>query len=216
MPQIRLMQTETRAGALPVACLICGGPVAGHVRKLFVWRPNWLYLLAVLNWLTLPILPISIMLFIIRIFNVRRMVVECPMCARHSSYFAWRGFLIYAPFTVLTVAALAQVFFIVAGALRGPQFGFLLLVTALLLLGCGTIGWVVRRLGVGAIEITDEWIVLNNVHPVFAEQLRLSRLEMRQARRDFGWEEYDPYPRAALGEAGNDAHLGANSSRARR
>src|SRR5262245_720122 len=211
MSRIRLIQTETRAGALPVVCMICGGPVATYVRKLFVWRPNWLYVLAVLNWLTLPILPISLTLFIIRIFNVRRMTVECPVCARHSSYFAWRGFLIYAQSTVLVVAPLVHVSFMVVGALRGPGFVFFLLITALLLLGCGIVGWVVRRLGVVALEITDEWIVLTNVHPAFAEQLRLSRLELQRARGDLGWEEYDPYPRAPAQDAGNGSVRKANS-----
>jgi hypothetical protein len=197
MPRIRLMQMETRAGALPVVCMICGGPVAAHVRKMFAWRPRWLLALSALICFTLPLIPISLTLLIIEIFNVRRMTVECPMCARHTGYFAWRGFVIYAPILSLTVAVVVEVVLLAMDVVQGPGFVLLLLLTGLLFAASAVVGWVVRRMSVAAIEITDEWIVLNNVHPAFAEQMRLSRLDLQRTQTHPGWEEYDPYPRAA-------------------
>jgi hypothetical protein len=204
---------------MPAACMICGGPVATHVTKMFVTRPKWTSIFFFLSAFgcvvffflilaagaggigmalgicaCLPLLVGMIAFAVIGTISTRRMAVECPMCERHRGYWVWRGFWVYGTLMVLTIAAIVQAVLALTDSIRGSATAILFLCSCVLALVWAVGSIAIQHFSLKAVAITADDIILTPVHAAFLEQVRLGRSNTG-TQRDLGWDEYDPYPR---------------------
>ena len=192
MARVRLLLSETRAAAMPPACIICGRPMAAHVTKMFIWRPKWASLGCIAFFFCLPL---ALILLTIDWLYHRRMTVDCPMCERHRHYWARRGFWLYGPLSVLAIATTTFAALVLTEVIPGQAFVCTFVSGGALFLLWALSAILIQRNSLRAVEITADDITLEPVHSTFVEMLRLSRFDVK-ARPDLGWEDYDPYPRA--------------------
>lgn len=192
MPRVRLLSSEVRAGAMPPTCIICGGPAAAFVPKQFVWRPKWISIGFLL--LVITLIP-AIVIVILGVIRTRRMTVDCPVCDRHRSYWAWRGFWTYAPLLVLAVTTVVMAVLAINERIPGRVFPFVFLTTAFVFIVWGVTASFIQRTSLKAVEITNDDITLARVHARFLDQIRLARVQIKNRCGVSGWEDYDPYPR---------------------
>jgi len=193
MARVRIPLSRTKASQLPPVCIVCGAAVDARVAKLFSWRPgflSWGFWLG-LFFCQLVALAIAIVGFI----STRRVLVECPVCERHRSHWAWRSFWTTAPLLVITATDLTVSILIVTTALSPWEaFSYLLFGTAFAIIVWAIIAKTIQLSGVRVDEITEDDVRLTGVDAGFAELLRFEYRHDRTAP-DFGWEDYDPYPR---------------------
>jgi hypothetical protein len=193
MARVRIPLNRTKASQLPAVCIVCGADVDAHVAKLFSWRPGFLSLGF---WLGLFMCPaVALAIAIVGFLSTRRVKVECPVCERHRSHWSWRAFWTTAPLLVITAADLAvSVLILTTAFLTWDAFSYLLFGTAAAIGIWAVFAKILQNTSVRVDEITDDDIRLTGVDPGFADLLRYERDHDRSAP-DFGWEDYDPYPR---------------------
>jgi len=192
MARVRIPLNRTKASQMPPACMICGGPVDTHVARLFTWRPPFLSLGFLVS--VFFCFPVAIAILVVGFVSTRRVTVECPVCERHRGYFAWRGFWMTAPLLVITSADLTVGLLIVTRVLPEEAFVFLLGGTAAAILVWASLATVLQRTGVRCDEISPDDVRLSGIDRAFADLLHYEH-GRRKSAPDYGWEEYDPYPR---------------------
>ncbi|MFL5340644.1 MAG: hypothetical protein ACJ8F7_10880 [Gemmataceae bacterium] len=198
MTRLRLYKEETRPGVLPLICLVCGRPAVVHVPRTFSWSRPWasFILLVVLVFVCFPV---GIALVLASVLQTRRMTVDCPLCARHRNYWAWRSSWVVLPLLVLASVVIALAILMMMEHLPLDLF-FPVLLTTIVLLGVWTITAVLlSRSVIRPVEITAASITLDPVSPEFAEVVQRERKHGRVAPvkpdvDDDDW--YDPYPTA--------------------
>src|SRR5262249_14098460 len=138
--------------------------------------------------------PLALVFLVVGITNTLRVTVECPVCSRHRGYWTWRGFWLSAPLLGLTVVVLSVGVLIVIRVVDDEAFGYLFAGSAAVLVAWIALATILRQSGVRVVQITEDDITLEGVDPTFAGLLG-GDAPRRDSRRDFGWEDYDPYPR---------------------
>src|SRR5262245_16413417 len=124
MARVRIPLNRTKASNMPPVCIVCGGDVDTHVAKLFSWRPRFLSLGF---WVGLFFcLAVSLAIAIVGFISPRRVLVECPVCERHRSHWAWRSFWMAAPLLVVTATDLTVGILIFANVLPDDAFTYML------------------------------------------------------------------------------------------
>lgn len=222
MPRVRIPLAKTKAADMPPVCMVCGGPVDVHVVRTFTWRPPWMkvgFFVSLVgaipiiapflvigylsNWQRLMgplvcVLPVcsapAILVLMAGFLRTRRAEVECPLCERHRRYWTWRNFFLFAPLLTLVAMVLTLASLLMARLIPGGVFGYMIVGTGILLFIWAISASLMQRMSVRADEITDDDITLTPVHTVFVDLLRGDRQKQKNAA-DFGWEDYDPYPR---------------------
>jgi hypothetical protein len=182
MARVRLRQSETRGDRLPMVCMVCGRRAASHIHKNFRWYPEWVGVLILAG-----VLPFWIMAAVLSQY----MLVDVPVCERHTRYFVKRGL---ALAIVVAVIFLIPIAIAVIGTMVATERGDEALgITA----GFSSFG-VCVFVGIIVIyfiqngtlrpkQITDRTITLVRVHEDFVEAVERRRemedLEDRPLRR---------------------------------
>jgi len=198
MARVRIPLNRIKAAHMPPVCIVCGQPVDAHVPKTFTWRPS------MLSWgfwfCVFFCQPALLLILAVSFMNTRRATVECPMCERHRRYWAWRGFWTVAPLLVITATVLVLGILVLTRRVPDDVVAYMFIGTAVLLLLWAAGAKVVQRSSLRVDEISRDDITLVGAHHAFADHLRTERREQKSAP-DYGWEEYDPYPRRPLGKS---------------
>src|SRR5262245_58139719 len=179
MARVRIPLNRTKASQLPAVCIVCGAPVDAHVAKLFSWRPSFLSIGFLLGLFMCP--AVSLAIAIVGFLSTRRVLVECPVCERHRSYWAWRGFWMTAPLLVITAADLTLSILILTALLPWEVFTYMLFGTAAAIFIWAIFAWTLKLSGVRADEITPDDIRLTGVDRGFAELIRFDHGRNRSA-----------------------------------
>jgi hypothetical protein len=189
MADVRLDFYDLDAEALPDVCMKCGAPAVARPMKTFSWMPVWARMMP-------PI---------IAMFFVKRRRVPMPMCEQHKNYWTVRYLIGFGGLGLFLLLLIGGIFLLAvdehgAGGVLGllclaaSGLVFLALLVALIVLSVGQIG---------VFEITDDSIVLKNIHPDFKQAYReMTRGDFAPdvedvARRRWGGREaeYDEPPR---------------------
>jgi hypothetical protein len=158
MAKIRVYRDEAGGDEFPRLCVRCGEGADGDSTQNFSWVPEWVPIL-ILGGL-LPWLLVAMIL-------KKSMRVTLPVCRRHRRHwlrrtlYIWLGLLGWVVAGVLAVVLLPQLpqdaVPVVLGVL---VFGGLLWLI---------VGVVYTNSGIKPRQITDRWIELKGISPVFAE-----------------------------------------------
>jgi hypothetical protein len=223
MARVRIPLNRTKAANMPPACIVCGGEVDSHVARLFTWRPSSFRVGLFVSLAGLvPVVIVLLLLgsfgsgratvgggvclmpvcgapalvgLIVAFVQTRRVKLECPVCDRHRGYWTWRGFWTFAPLLVVCVTAITFAILFVVRAIDDEALPLLFLGTAAGISLWAFFVWLLQRTGPRVDRIDADDVILLGVHEVFADLLHQERHPRRKPTSNFGWDEYDPYPR---------------------
>ncbi len=162
MGDVRLDFYDLDAEALPDVCMRCGATAVARPVKQFSWMPYWARFVP-------PI---------IGVWFVKRRRVPVPLCERHKNHWTIR-YLIGIGGILLVLGLLIVGGCLFATNIDSDPDGPLTMIGGLLMGVAGVlfIAWLVALIAlattqIGAAEITDDTIVLKNVHGDFSRAYR--------------------------------------------
>lgn len=162
MAAVRLSFHDLDTGALPNACMRCGGPATVRPVKTFSWMPVWA------RWLP----PIRAVLF------VKERRVPVPLFDAHKRHWTIRYLIGFAGLALVAVPVVCALLLFAAG-MDDSQGPYTVLGERVLAWGGGLtlIAWLalvmaLRFTAIRAAEITEDAIVLKDVSPEFVRAYR--------------------------------------------
>lgn len=175
MARIKFVGRETRRGALPMVCLVCGEDAVARLRRRFTWHPAWVY-----AFIFTGLLPYWI---VVQIIGKDR-AIDLPMCRWHRHYWLIRFGILMA--SLVAILIFNFVLAIIAASLNWE--GWVCWPFWLMLLGWFAEIFALQFMGLRAVEITDNSITLTNISPIFAEEFQAFRQKRKSPRDE---DEYD-------------------------
>jgi hypothetical protein len=192
MARIKFVGRDTRRGALPMVCLVCGEDAVMRLRRRFTWHPAWVYAFIFAGGL-----PYWIMVQLIG----KSRAIDLPMCRWHRHYWQIRFGILVA--SLVAIMLFDVVLMIIAAVLNWGNwvcwpFWLLFLVWFVEI-------FALQFIGLRAVEITDNGITLTNISPIFAEEFQAYRQKRKSAQdEDESDDEEPPRRRRTQIDAEND------------
>jgi hypothetical protein len=183
-----------QGGRLPAVCIICGRKSEDRLVRKLTWRPKSV---SILLWLTTCLCPPLVLLAILMSFwDSQFITAELPVCHRHRTYWAWRGFWVFGPLWLVAGVALSLALLILNRILPYADLRLLFLGTGLALISWAIFVAIIRQSSLRLTKVTDDSVELARVAEAFVRACH-SGQAMLATPSESRWPIYDPYPRRA-------------------
>jgi hypothetical protein len=177
MAAVRLYRDETDEFELPAVCMKCGAQATAWKSKTFSWHPPWVYVLILAGLLPFAVVALAL---------TQRRTLQAPLCAAHRGHWLWRQLIVIGSFFALLIGGAIAVAVLIEedGQRRAGDS-----VAGLLCLGVvgGLVAWIVlaaiaQATSIRAADMTNNWVLLKGVSPVFAEAVEEDRDRYEEER----------------------------------